>query len=976
MQTQLTTRCRWILVSIVVLAGALLASQSSPGSTQSDSTHETVRFDPNSPREIPVARPHLAVRATGGTAVRSIVSRGPYVSVQVNVDANGNDIFGDAANEPTIAVDPVQPSRMAIAWRHFDTTANSFREAGMGHTTDSGATWTAGKVDPGQFRSDPVLSFDRHGNFFFSSLSSTTSVELFRSYDGGATWLGPVDAHGGDKQWMTVDRTTGPGSGNIYQIWNSQFSCCGGADFARSIDAGLSFQTPLSMPLPRIKWGMVDVGPDGTVYMAGSSLAGNEHLFLSSANAKDRTAIPAFSSVSTINLGGLTISGGDPNPGGLMGQVSVASNHANGPYHGEIYVLGSVDPPGPDPLDVMFIRSADGGATWSTPIRINDDPISSWSWQWFGTMAVAPSGRIDVVWNDTRNDEGVDESELYHSYSIDGGRTWAVNEPLTPPFNHSLGYPSQSKLGDYYQLVSDSRGAHLAYAATFTGGQDVYYLLIPGDCNLNGVDDAVDIANKTSMDCTGNGIPDECESDCNANGSADSCDILLGTSSDCTENEIPDECESDCNGNFVADVCEILSGTVDDANENDIPDSCEAILYVRKEANGKQNGLSWTDAYSNLQSALEHATGPVSVVSEIWVAAGTYTPSASDRSVSFALIAGVEILGGFSGNENSRELRNWSRNPTILSGDLLGDDAAGFIGRSDNSYHVVRCDSCGTPVLDGFIIRGGHANGNGENQNGAGLLIYGGEPVIRHCTIIDNDSNVQGGGVAASLTQIVLGNCLLAQNQAFEGSALYASRSAHITMTQCTVANNFSTGVGAVAGDFGGTVLEARGSILWGNSDFSGSVEDAQLTALGTVIMDHSTVEGWSDLYGGTDNNGLDPLFADVNGLDDVAGTLDDNFRLAANSPAVDTGFDSGEPADLDGHSRILCGEADRGAYESGIGDFDCDGVADIADVVLLPPCMLGPSMQLEETCEAFDFDADGDVDLFDAALLETTWGD
>jgi hypothetical protein len=68
------------------------------------------------------------------------------------------------------------------------------------------------------------------------------------------------------------------------------------------------------------------------------------------------------------------------------------------------------------------------------------------------------------------------------------------------------------KIGDYYDMVSDLVGAHVAWAATFNNEQDVYYLRIGDyDCNSNGVGDAIDIASGTSVDGNGNGIPDECE---------------------------------------------------------------------------------------------------------------------------------------------------------------------------------------------------------------------------------------------------------------------------------------------------------------------------------------------------------------------------------------------------------------------------------------------------------------------------------
>ena len=140
-------------------------------------------------------------------------------------------------------------------------------------------------------------------------------------------------------------------------------------------------------------------------------------------------------------------------------------------------------------------------------------------WQWFQTMSVAPNGRIDVVWNDTRNTGAVNLSELFYTFSTDAGATWAKNLPVSPVFDSHLGWPQQNKLGDYYDMVSDNLGASAAFAATFNGEQDVYYLRIgPYDCNGNGVPDAADITAETSLDCNGNGVPDECDEDCNSNG--------------------------------------------------------------------------------------------------------------------------------------------------------------------------------------------------------------------------------------------------------------------------------------------------------------------------------------------------------------------------------------------------------------------------------------------------------------------------
>ncbi|UCC29013.1 MAG: hypothetical protein JSU86_12505 [Phycisphaerales bacterium] len=105
--------------------------------------------------------------------------------------------------------------------------------------------------------------------------------------------------------------------------------------------------------------------------------------------------------------------------------------------------------------------------------------------------------------------------------------------------------------------------------------EDQATFCVGGDCNENEVPDCADVAIGISRDCTGNGIPDECEPDCNDNGTADSCDIAEGTSQDCAGDGIPDECEPDCNDNGTADGCDIAEGSSLDDNGNGIPDECE-----------------------------------------------------------------------------------------------------------------------------------------------------------------------------------------------------------------------------------------------------------------------------------------------------------------------------------------------------------------------------------------------------------------
>jgi hypothetical protein len=571
------------LVVLSLMLVPVWAREAAPGSAWSPGGRPPVA------QEQPPLFPDVGREFAPDTSPGARIRYGRYESVQVNVDADGNNIIGDAANEPTIAVDPHDPSKLVIGWRQFDSISSDFRRAGHAYSSDAGNTWTfPGSLQPSTFRSDPVLAAGDNGRVYYYSLTNSTPMtcQVFRSTNYGVTWVGPTAAYGGDKAWMAVDRTGGIGDGNIYCAWDAA-GCCGDNWFTRSTDGGLSWMYPVAIP-NQPYWGTVSVGPNGAVYVAGGYNGSSVFYCCRSMSAQNPSSTPTFELSRNVTLGGTLLfsTGSGPNPGGLVGQVWVATDHSGGPTHGNVYMLCSLDPPGADPLDVRFSRSTDGGQTWSAAVRINDDVPGTNAWQWFGTLSVAPNGRIDVVWNDTRNSGGdVRFSQLFYSCSADGGLTWSANEPLTPAFNSYLGWPQQNKLGDYYHLISDNLGANLAYAATFNGEQDVYYLHIgPRDCNDNGVPDETDIAAGTSQDCNSNTVPDECEpggdQDCNGNGVPDLCDILTGVSQDCDGNRVPDECDlaagaADCNLNGILDVCEVAQGSAQDCNANGVLDECD-----------------------------------------------------------------------------------------------------------------------------------------------------------------------------------------------------------------------------------------------------------------------------------------------------------------------------------------------------------------------------------------------------------------
>lgn len=400
-------------------------------------------------------------------------------TTQVNVNSSGDNIEDDAANEPNIAINPLNKNEIVIGWRQFDNISSNFRQAGWSYSADGGQTWTfPGVIQPGIFRSDPVLDFDLDGNFYYNSLTLVNGVDfackVFRSNDGGATWDGGVDAFGGDKQWMAIDRTTGVGTGNIYSFWTGAYSICQPGFFTRSTDGGDSYEDCVTVDGDPY-WGTMAVGKDGELYIVGGGFPDNL-VVAKSENAQVAGAVVDWNGAVNVNVDGYIGFSGGVNPDGLLGQANIDVDVSDGVGQGYVYVLASVHRNSVnDPGDVMFARSTDGGATWDDPVRVNDDPTSNET-QWFGTMSVAQNGRIDAVWLDTREANGsTDSSALYYSYSIDQGETWSANEMISDLFNPHVGYPNQNKMGDYFDMVSDSTGAYLAWANTLNGEQDVYF---------------------------------------------------------------------------------------------------------------------------------------------------------------------------------------------------------------------------------------------------------------------------------------------------------------------------------------------------------------------------------------------------------------------------------------------------------------------------------------------------------------------
>ena len=353
------------------------------------------------------------------------------------------------------------------------------------------------------------------------------------------------------------------------------------------------------------------------------------------------------------------------------------------------------------------------------------------------------------------------------------------------------------------------------------------------------------------------------------------------------------------------------------------------ILHVDINAHGENNGSSWANAFTSLQSAISASSDG----DEIHVADGTYKPTDStDRGVRFVLRNGVSIYGGYAGSGAvNPDERNASAYPTILSGDIgvAGDN-------SDNSYCVIAASNLGlSVVLDGFVITDGTSPGNGAGMDvsncsdltvshcsfirnsitniGGAMYVYSSSLKATDCIFAGNIAS-QGGGVNLNTGSSTFINCVFVGNKATKGGAIYNS-SSHTALINCVLTGNSASTAGGIYSNVIWVTL--TNSIVWNNGPNSIKCD------AGILAIDHSDIEGGS---AGVGNINASPVFvrSPWTGADGVFGTADDDYgdlRLKSGSACLDAGINTvnTENQDLAGNDRIQNGVIDIGAYEGGV---------------------------------------------------------
>ena len=437
-------------------------------------------------------------------------------------DVRVNDPAGDFKSACTTQS---ETTIVAIDDMHLVTAFNDSGEGcqvldsytGFAYSSDGGKTWTdGGRIVPprgGFSAGDPSLAVDRQGRVYLASLeyepgmnptqygtalvAGRSMLGVRTSDDYGHTWSEPADGTAGmlgehDKELLTVDNSGGPNDGNVYLVWTDFDSELAGGrgviTFSRSTDRGKTWSDPirLSRNNEAYNQGAVPVvGPNGELYVTWqtqltatpgiwmtTSLDGGETFSLPQ---KIRTFSAPGHALDSCGRQGMD---GDIRmlgwPVVAVDSTPVADPEDPPPYRGTIYITYAAKS-GVDEGDIYLIRSTDGGLTWGSPVRVNDDATALDQFQ--PGIATKPNGEVAVFWYDRRNDPSNIDIEVFAARSTDGGQSFGPNLKVSDAAFEGVGNNTQRDpgvaacyMGDYMQLAAVSDG----YVATWGDNRDMY----------------------------------------------------------------------------------------------------------------------------------------------------------------------------------------------------------------------------------------------------------------------------------------------------------------------------------------------------------------------------------------------------------------------------------------------------------------------------------------------------------------------
>jgi BNR repeat-like domain len=350
--------------------------------------------------------------------------------------------------EPGIAIDPNNSQQVVAVYQD---------NAHASYSQDAGHTWhEAESVAPQNYRvsGDVSTTFDNAGHAFICYIAfdklgtfnywahnaSRNGIFVRRSLDRGKTWeakdvaVSEYATNPGipfeDKPYILADTTKGRYAGNLYVGWTRWTLTDSEMLISRSSDDGQTWSKPIEVDrhpgLPRDDNGAAEgfagaVGPDGRVYAVWSQ---GDDIMLATSRDGGKTFSRARSIIHTAPImfavDTLERANGFP-------QIAID------PKSRRLYVTWTDYRNGD--LDVFCSTSSNGGKKWSTPVRVNNDPVHDGADQFFQWLAVDPTdGAANVIFYDRRGDPKNRKQTVTLARSSDGGASFQNYAWTTEPF--------------------------------------------------------------------------------------------------------------------------------------------------------------------------------------------------------------------------------------------------------------------------------------------------------------------------------------------------------------------------------------------------------------------------------------------------------------------------------------------------------------------------------------------------------------
>ena len=392
-------------------------------------------------------------------------------------------------SELSIDIHPLNPAIIFASANATNWPFSTIWGTGVYWTTNGGTNWTGFNNPPfGTNYGDPSSAIGTNGYFYEGYISGSGGMGVATSTNNGANWTtSTVSAMSSDdKNHLMVDKKVGsPYENRVYNTW-TDFN--GGANnnqivFKSSTNFGATWGSLINLsgslnPGSHAQGCNVQTGPNGEVYVTFviyDSWPGGEDA-VGFAKSTDGGATWTKTRIySAVNFG---IRGElKPTFIRVSSFPSMSVDRTGGVNNGNIYITWpqrGVTPAGSDP-DIVMIRSTNGGTTWSTPVRVNDDPINNGKEQYYPWCAVDQNtGQLNLVWYDNRNTTN-DSTGVFMATSDDGGLTFDnfqvsdANFRPKPISGLASGYQ-----GDYIGITAANNKAYPFWADDRTGNYQAW----------------------------------------------------------------------------------------------------------------------------------------------------------------------------------------------------------------------------------------------------------------------------------------------------------------------------------------------------------------------------------------------------------------------------------------------------------------------------------------------------------------------